>query len=80
MPLSAAHDRGRRVLKALMHGPDGADVVAYLRERTVDRPMGPDASEARMRAHVAQGQFALSLTRLKDEPLGEDPKNGEDDG
>ncbi|PWC56033.1 hypothetical protein TSO221_02995 [Azospirillum sp. TSO22-1] len=43
-------------------GPDGARVVAALRAMTVERTLGPDASDAALR-HL-EGQRALVATIL----------------
>jgi hypothetical protein len=56
-PAVAGADDLARAFARCLRGDDGARVLAHLRERTLERSLGPDASDAALR--YLEGQRCL---------------------
>ena len=62
-----AADTGRELTRAaarVLSGPDGERIALYLRAITLERALGPDASEALLRHLEGQRQLVRHLLAL----------------
>lgn len=53
-----------RIFARLFSGADGETALAYLTQLTIDRCLGPDASDAALRTLEGQRQLVLHLQSL----------------
>lgn len=55
---------GKERLRLFLKGRHGADALAYLRSFTVEKALGPEASNEMLRDQEARRRFVFQLERL----------------